>query len=88
MNLLKPGELYTLERTNLVDMRFAKILRFGGSRTDVGDRPLQPVQLERHDGLPADVRVPDQRRGVADADGHRGAAARARSTSRSTSSLG
>jgi hypothetical protein len=36
VNLLKPGELYTLERTNLVDMRFAKILRFGGSRTDVG----------------------------------------------------
>ena len=32
----EPGELYTLERTNLVDMRFAKILRFGGSRTDVG----------------------------------------------------
>jgi hypothetical protein len=36
VNLLKPGELYTLERTNLVDMRFAKILRFGGTRTDVG----------------------------------------------------
>jgi hypothetical protein len=36
VNLLNPGELYALERTNLVDMRFAKILRFGGSRTDVG----------------------------------------------------
>ena len=27
VNLLNPGELYTLERTNLVDMRFAKILQ-------------------------------------------------------------
>jgi hypothetical protein len=36
VNLLSPGQLYTLQRTNLVDMRFAKILRFAGSRTDVG----------------------------------------------------
>ncbi len=36
VNLLNPGELYTLARVNLVDMRFAKIFRFGGSRTDVG----------------------------------------------------
>jgi hypothetical protein len=36
VNLLNPGQLYALERTNLVDMRFAKILRFGGRRTDVG----------------------------------------------------
>jgi hypothetical protein len=36
VNLLKPGELYTLNRINLVDMRFAKILRFGGRRADVG----------------------------------------------------
>ena len=36
VNVLNPGELYTLERTNLVDMRFAKILRFGGRRLDVG----------------------------------------------------
>src|SRR6185436_18208128 len=36
VNLLNPGQLYTLERTNLVDMRFAKILRFAGKRTDVG----------------------------------------------------
>ena len=34
--MLNPGELYALERTNLVDMRFAKILRFGGRRVDVG----------------------------------------------------
>ncbi|HET9270957.1 MAG TPA: TonB-dependent receptor, partial [Vicinamibacterales bacterium] len=36
VNLLNPGELYALERTTLVDMRFAKILRFGGRRIDVG----------------------------------------------------
>jgi hypothetical protein len=36
VNLLNPGELYALERTTLVDMRFAKILRFGGRRVDVG----------------------------------------------------
>jgi hypothetical protein len=36
VNLLNPGQLYALERTTLVDMRFAKILRFGGRRTDVG----------------------------------------------------
>ncbi len=36
LNLLSPGVLYTLRRTNLVDMRFAKILRFGGNRLDVG----------------------------------------------------
>jgi hypothetical protein len=36
VNLLNPGQLYTLERTNLVDMRFAKILRFGDRRLDVG----------------------------------------------------
>jgi hypothetical protein len=36
VNLLNPGQLYALERTNLVDMRFAKILRFGSRRIDAG----------------------------------------------------
>ena len=36
VNLLNPGQLYTLERTNLADMRFAKIFRFAGRRIDVG----------------------------------------------------
>jgi hypothetical protein len=31
-----PGELYALERVNLVDMRFAKILRFAQRRLDLG----------------------------------------------------
>jgi hypothetical protein len=35
INLLKPGELYQ-ERLNAVDMRFAKILRFGSRRADIG----------------------------------------------------
>jgi hypothetical protein len=36
VNLMNPGQLYSLSRINLVDMRFAKILRFGSRRTDVG----------------------------------------------------
>jgi hypothetical protein len=36
VNLLNPGQLYALERTTLVDMRFAKILRFADRRLDVG----------------------------------------------------
>jgi hypothetical protein len=36
VNLLNPGVLYTLQRVNLVDMRFAKIFRFAGRRADVG----------------------------------------------------
>ena len=75
VNLLNPGELYTLERINLVDMRFAKILRLGGPAGGHRRRSLQPVQLERHHQLPADLRAADQRRRVADADGDRRAAA-------------
>jgi len=36
INLLIPGQLYSVERTNLVDMRFAKIFRFFERRVDVG----------------------------------------------------
>jgi hypothetical protein len=36
VGLLNPGVLYTLERINLVDMRFAKIFRFAGRRLDIG----------------------------------------------------
>ncbi len=36
VNLLNPGQLYTLRRFNIVDMRFAKILRFADRRLDVG----------------------------------------------------
>jgi hypothetical protein len=35
VNLLLPGDLYQ-KRVNSFDMRFAKIFRFGGTRTDVG----------------------------------------------------
>jgi hypothetical protein len=35
VNLLAPGDLYG-DRVNTVDMRFAKILRFGRTRTNVG----------------------------------------------------
>ena len=36
VNLLAPSELYPLERRTEVDLRLAKILRFGGSRLDLG----------------------------------------------------
>lgn len=35
VNLLATGELYTDERVNQIDMRFAKILRFGDRKLDV-----------------------------------------------------
>jgi hypothetical protein len=36
VNLLAPSELYPLDRRTEVDVRLAKILRFGGRRLDVG----------------------------------------------------
>jgi hypothetical protein len=36
VNLLSPSELYPLERRTEVDVRIAKILRFAGTRLDVG----------------------------------------------------
>ena len=36
VNLLNPGQLYALQRINLVDLRVAKILKFWGRRADVG----------------------------------------------------
>ena len=36
MNLLTAGHLYPDERLTQVDMRFAKIVRFGDRRADIG----------------------------------------------------
>jgi hypothetical protein len=36
VNLLRPGERYPLERVTQLDMRFAKILQFAGTRLDLG----------------------------------------------------
>jgi hypothetical protein len=36
LNLLNPGQVYSLERVSLVDMRVAKIFRFGDRRADIG----------------------------------------------------
>ncbi|HXH24302.1 MAG TPA: hypothetical protein VNI78_03570, partial [Vicinamibacterales bacterium] len=36
INLVRQGEVYPDERVTQVDMRFAKILRFGGTRADIG----------------------------------------------------
>ena len=77
VNLLAPSELYPLERRTEVDIRLAKILRFGRIAARRRRRPLQPVQREHDDDLPADVPLHEQRRDLAGADGHPGAAARA-----------
>ena len=45
VNLVKPGEVYG-PRINAVDMRFAKILRFGAHADQRRHRPLQPLQRE------------------------------------------
>jgi hypothetical protein len=36
VNLLSDGQLYPRERVNQVDMRFAKLVRVGGKRADIG----------------------------------------------------
>jgi hypothetical protein len=36
VNLMKPGEVYPLDRLTQIDVRFAKILRFGTTRLDLG----------------------------------------------------
>jgi len=36
VNLVETGQLYPAERVNQLDMRFAKIFRFGGQRADIG----------------------------------------------------
>jgi hypothetical protein len=36
VNLLLPGELYPEDRLNNIDVRIAKLLRFGGRRVDIG----------------------------------------------------
>ena len=77
VNLLNPGSSTRWSASNLVDMRFAKILRFGGRRTDVGIDLYNLFNSNVTTGVSADLRAANQRRGVADADRHRGAAARA-----------
>ena len=54
VNLLQPGELYG-DYVRQVDIRAGKILRFGRTRTLVGDRHLQPVQRESRADVSADV---------------------------------
>ena len=71
VNLLNPGELYTLKRTNLMDMRFAKILRFGGTRTDVGVDLYNLFNSNVTTAYQQTYQVPDQWCCVADPDGHR-----------------
>ena len=76
VNLLAPSELYPLERRTEVDIRLAKITALWPLAARRRVRPVQPVQLQHDDQLPADVSVFEQRRDVARPDGHPGAAPR------------
>ena len=76
VNLLTPGSLYG-DRITQVDMRFAKIVRFGRRRARHRHRSLQPVQHQAIRWLHRDVRLRDQRRDLHAAERDRRAAVRA-----------
>ena len=63
INLLSPGDMYR-DRINLMDLRFAKVVRFGGEAAERGRRHLQRVQFQRGPELQQHVWI-----GVAHADG-------------------
>ena len=75
VNLVEPAQVYG-DRVTQIDMRFAKILRFGGTRGGYRRGPLQPVQHQRHGRLRADVRLRHARCELAAADLDRAAAVR------------
>jgi hypothetical protein len=66
VNLLNPGRCMRWSARISSTCASPRILRFGGRRTRRGRRSLQPVQLERDDGVPADVRTGHQRRRLAE----------------------
>ena len=49
VNLVEPGKLYG-DRINQLDLRFAKVLNFGRTRTNVGDRSLQRAEHQPDHG--------------------------------------
>jgi hypothetical protein len=51
-----PNRLYADSRRNQIDMRFAKIVRFGARRLDVGRGPAEPAERELRNGLRLVVR--------------------------------
>ena len=62
VNLIEPGTLYG-DRVNQIDMRFAKMLRFGRTRTNGRLRRLQHRELRRGADLQPDVLADDRPRG-------------------------
>ena len=62
VNLIEPGTLYG-DRVNQFDLRFAKILRFGRTRTNVGVDLYNVVELGAGADLQPDVHRRERRRG-------------------------
>ena len=77
MNLLAPSELYPLARRTEVDIRIAKMLRFCGSRLDVGVDLYNLFNTNTTTTYLQTYPVYEQRRDVARPDGHPRAAPRA-----------
>ena len=77
VNLLTPGQLYPDERLTQVDMRFAKIIRFGSRRADIGVDLYNLFNTNDTTGVRRELRARDQWRDLAAADGDRAAAVRA-----------
>ena len=50
VDLLRPGAVYG-DRINVLDLRLAKVLRFGEQAPERRAGPLQPVQREHRDGV-------------------------------------
>ena len=76
VNLVEPAQVYG-ERVTQIDMRFAKIFRFGGRRSRCRNGPLQPVQHQRSGRLRAGVRLRHAGCELVAADVDRSAAIRA-----------
>ena len=76
VDLLLPGAVYG-DRINVVDMRFAKVLRFGKYKSERGSGPLQPVQQQHADDVRDGVRPGDERGAMDAADGRAAAAVHA-----------
>ena len=68
VDLLAPGALYG-ERINVVDMRFAKVLRFGRTRLNVGMDLYNLLNANAPTALRDRVRPGHQRRALDAADG-------------------
>ena len=76
VDLLLPGAMYG-DRVNAMDMRFAKVLKFGKTRTNVGLDVYNLFNSNTPTTYEIGVRPGDERRALAAADGRAAAAVHA-----------